>query len=85
MLTWHCCRYGELSAAAEILLHHEAFSVCQGFSVVHEHVSSLSVSRAHRESASLRAWGRAGETKSSGAATALDSPAATSESPIAVR
>lgn len=32
MLTWHCCRYGELSAAAESLLNHEAFSpMCSCF------------------------------------------------------
>lgn len=58
--------------------------MCQWVSVVHEHVGYLGVHRVHRESLSLRAWGRAGETKSSAAATVLDSPAATSESQIAV-
>lgn len=58
--------------------------MCQWVSVVHEHVSFLGVSRVHRQSASLRAWGKVGEMKGSGAATVLDSPAATSESQIAV-
>lgn len=48
--------------------------------MVHEQVSSLGVSIVHRESVSLRGWGRAGEMKGSGVATVLSGPAATSKS-----
>lgn len=79
MLTWHCCRYGELSAAAESLLNHEVFSpVCPWASVLQEHVSCLAVSRGQGESTSPGAWGEAGEAKGRGAGTVLGSPAATS-------
>lgn len=52
--------------------------------MVHGLVSSLGVSRAHRESTSLRAWGKVGGMKGSSAMMVLDSPAIVSESLIAV-